>query len=131
MRDGGAGIPPRVLVVEDNTLIAMELTLILEEAGYLPVGPASDAATALSLIDKSAPHCAVLDINLGPALTSAPIARRLNALAIPFVYLSGYTETYSPDELPAGTILPKPVEPDTLAAALAALTEATSESECP
>ena len=55
----------RVLVVEDEALIAMDLQALLEEAGYQVLGPANSSAAALALIDNEEPDVALLDVNLG------------------------------------------------------------------
>lgn len=121
MRDAGRDRPARVLVVEDEPLIGLEVVFILEDAGYLPLGPARDVASALRIIDDEAPDCGVLDINLGRDTTSAPIARRLTALGIPYIYLSSYGENFLAGDLPHARMLPKPVDPSALAQALAGL----------
>ena len=55
----------RILVVEDEALIAMDLQALLEEAGYHVLGPANSSAAALALIDNDEPDVALLDVNLG------------------------------------------------------------------
>ncbi len=67
----------RVLVLEDEPLIAMVLVDILEEAGCTVVGPAHDADQAAKLIAESPIDVAVLDVNLGSGHTSAAIADSL------------------------------------------------------
>lgn len=80
----------RVLVVEDNTLLAADLAEFLDAAGYDVIGPAQAVAEALQLLDAG--HCdvAILDINLGQE-TSASVADKLHQRAIPIVVVSGYT----------------------------------------
>ena len=70
----------RVLVLEDEPLIAMVLVDILEEAGCTVVGPAHDADQAAKLIAESEIDVAVLDVNLGSGHTSASIADCLEGL---------------------------------------------------
>jgi CheY-like chemotaxis protein len=83
----------RILVVEDEYLIAMSLQDALETAGSIVVGPAPSVDKALQTID-SEPHidAAVLDVNLGGAL-AYPVADMLVARKIPFVFTSGYEDT--------------------------------------
>ena len=55
----------RILVVEDEALIAMDLQALLEEAGYCVLGPANTSEAALALIERDEPDVALLDVNLG------------------------------------------------------------------
>lgn len=97
----------RVLVVEDEFLIALEIAAQLGEAGYEVVGPASSVEEALALI--SAPGCdiAFLDVNLGSE-SSAPVAAALSARDIPFVVSSGYRERSLAGIFDGAEILGKP-----------------------
>ena len=80
----------RVLVVEDEYLIAIELKRWLQEAGVEVIGPVPDAEQALDLIeDEGAPDAAVLDVNLGVGETVYPVADRLAALGVPFLFATG------------------------------------------
>jgi len=80
----------RILVVEDEYLIAMNLQDGLENAGSVVLGPVPSVEKALKKIE-SEPHidAAVLDVNLGGAL-AYPVADLLAARKIPFVFTSGY-----------------------------------------
>ena len=82
----------RVLVLEDEPLIAMVLVDILEEAGCTVVGPAHDAEQAARLIAESSIDVAVLDVNLGSGHTSACIADSLKGAGTPFIFATGYGE---------------------------------------
>lgn len=101
-------IPTRVLVVEDEFVIALDLAQQLEEAGFQVSGPASNEAKALSLIDQEPPDIALLDINLGCGTTSYGIARRLIARHIPFAFLSGYSGVQIDAEFTDVPVLAKP-----------------------
>jgi DNA-binding NtrC family response regulator len=80
----------KILVVEDEPLVALLVVDILQEAGCTVVGPAYDVSTALRLFEHDSPDGAVLDINLGRDQTSAPIADVLERAGIPFIYATGY-----------------------------------------
>jgi CheY-like chemotaxis protein len=82
----------RVLVLEDEPLIAMVLVDILEEAGCTIVGPAHDAEQAAKLIAEGSIDVAVLDVNLGSGSTSASIADSLKGQGTPFIFATGYGE---------------------------------------
>ncbi|WEF24216.1 HWE histidine kinase domain-containing protein [Paracoccus sp. S3-43] len=79
----------RVLLVEDQTLIAMSLQAELEDHGLHVTGRAATVAAALALIQADPPDLAVLDVNL-TAEDSLPVAETLRARTIPFVFATGY-----------------------------------------
>lgn len=86
------GVPARlkrVLIVEDQALIAMALEMALQDEGLDPVGTATDVAGALRLIETLVPDVAVLDFDLGQH-NSVPVAEALTARGIPFVFATGY-----------------------------------------
>lgn len=86
----------RILVVEDEVVLAMELETLLGEHGLEVIGPVHNVPDALRLIDTHEPEVACLDINLRGE-TSAPIAQRLKDLKIPFILLSGYGQRLEKD----------------------------------
>ena len=57
--------PKRVLLVEDEPVVAMDLEMILRGAGYVVVGPATRLAEAMCMAEEEALDGAVLDVNLG------------------------------------------------------------------
>lgn len=91
--------------------IGMELSMIVEEGGFSPLGPAQDVESAKALLEEERPDAAILDINLGEGVTSAPLAEALRAMNVPFVYVSGYDPTYVRDHMPPAPLLSKPVDP--------------------
>ena len=106
---------PKVLVVEDEALVAMEIAQVLRDADFEVLGPARSVAAALSLIEKSGCDAAVLDINLTRE-TSEPVARKLLASGTRFVTLSGYSRTQHPPIFDGVPALVKPLRPDLLVA---------------
>jgi two-component system, response regulator PdtaR len=82
--------PARVLILEDEFMIAMEFESVLADAGYRVMGPAADIEAALKLIEEEAPDVGILDVNLGRGHTSAPVAERLAGQGIPFLLCTGY-----------------------------------------
>ena len=105
----------RVLVVEDEPLIAMDIAHTLAEAGYDVIGPAGSVAEALSLIALSGCDAAVLDVNLG-AETAEPVARELIRRGTPYIATSGYTREQQPEIMRLAPLLGKPVKPGLLIA---------------
>ena len=80
---------PRVLVVEDEAMVAMMLEDMLVELGCEIVGPASSLKAGLALVAAGGLDAAVLDVNLAGE-KAFPIADALAKHGIPFVYATGY-----------------------------------------
>jgi two-component sensor histidine kinase/CheY-like chemotaxis protein len=97
----------RILVVEDEPLLAMDITGHLEGAGATVVGPAGNAAAALSLIEQYRFHAALLDANLAGEQVG-DIAAALARENIPFVFVSGYDKNSLPKAFEEVELLPKP-----------------------
>jgi len=108
----------RVLVVEDDALIALDIANQLASAGFQVVGPAVSVVRAMKLIDDHGCDIAVLDVNLGDRETSEPIARELRARAKPFIVLSGYARDEHPREFDGAPMLSKPTTSSELIATL-------------
>jgi DNA-binding response OmpR family regulator len=100
-------IAPKVLVVEDDSLLAFEMKDILSDAGYSVVGPVATVAKALALIDALEPHAAFLDCNLDGEYSTA-VALILTAKNIPFVVVTGYESESLPDAFSNGAFFRKP-----------------------
>ena len=78
----------RILIVEDEYIIANDLELILTEAGYSVTGVADSVAEALAFMEKQKPDIVLLDIYLKGRETGIDLAKRLEELSIPFIYIS-------------------------------------------
>jgi CheY-like chemotaxis protein len=89
--DGSTHHPLRVLVVEDNLLIAETLCDALADCGCEVVGPVTDMPQGLALIAEQTPDGAMLDINLSGIL-SFPLATVLEERGVPFVFMTGYDD---------------------------------------
>ncbi len=117
-RPENAPLAGRVLLVEDNIIIAMDAQDMLRRLGAQQVDTASSAAMALAAIDRQAPGFALLDVNLGQG-TSLPVAEKLTELGIPFAFATGYGEDISALGIYAQVpVVRKPYTLDTLRAAL-------------
>ena len=101
----------RILIIEDEALVAMELRFVLEDLGYEVVGSAADARTALDLVSQKEVDLALLDIHLSDGPTGVELGRGLaNDNGVTVLYM-----TANPGMLRegvAGTIgvLPKPTD---------------------
>lgn len=98
----------RILVVEDEYLIATTLSDQLEGAGSIVVGPVASVETAIKAIESNPEiDAAVLDFNLGGAM-AYPVADALLARNIPFVFTSGYEDGALRNRYPQIRNCPKP-----------------------
>ena len=98
----------RVLVVEDESLVAMLLETILEDMGCVPVGPAATVEEGLQMASEGDPvDAALLDVNVAGKQVF-PIAEALKARGVPFVFSTGYGEGGLPDQWRGQPTLQKP-----------------------
>ena len=100
--------PLKVLVVEDESLVALDIENMLEEMGCKVVASVPRLVRALELASRLDFDLAVLDINLAGEVVY-PLAFRLAARGIPFVFSTGYSTASLPPELSDRPILKKPV----------------------
>jgi len=100
----------RILVVEDEFLIAEELRDALEDMGAVVVGPVAHVAAALAALRSGEPlDGATLDVTLGRE-KSFEVARALRDRGVPFVILTGYGEQGLPEDLRAVPRCQKPFD---------------------
>lgn len=117
-----SGTPPllsgrRVLIVEDQFLIAEEMRRAIESLGGTVVGPAPGLAAARRLLESGMPDMALLDINLGEAQVW-PIAQELRDRGVPLIFASGYEAGDLDPHFALELLLEKPVTVRVLAAAV-------------
>jgi DNA-binding response OmpR family regulator len=111
--------PVRILIIEDEPLIAMMLEDFLDALGRRVAGVADSVDTALERIGQGGIDAAILDVNLRAGEKSWPVAAALDAAGIPFMLSTGgLDETVAP-EYRGRPVLPKPF---TMAAVEKALT---------
>jgi PAS domain S-box-containing protein len=104
---------PRVLLVEDEALVAMMIQDTLAEFGFQVIGPLSTASEALAAARESHFDAAVLDINLGDGLVYT-VAEILGVRGVPFVFVTGYDIDSVDPRFSDIPILQKPIERDML-----------------
>ena len=125
----------RVLVVEDEFLVSMDIELMLRELGCEVVGPVGDVEKALRVASEQPLDLALLDINLGGQPVTA-VADALAARAVPFALCTGYRHDQLSGRYPGAPKLMKPFQIGELGTALRAATaaagpEATSSAGSP
>ncbi len=81
----------RILVVEDEMLILMNIEMALEDLGCTAISAAGSVAEALSLLAQQSFDAAMIDVNLG-GKKSYPVADKLTELGIPFAFSTGYAD---------------------------------------
>lgn len=97
----------RILVVDDEPLIAMDVVTSLRDAGCEAAGPASTVEKALALIESTDLDAALLDANLG-GRTVDDIAAALTRRNVPFVFMTGYGKDGLPRAFNHVTMISKP-----------------------
>ena len=109
----------RVLLVEDDILLLMELEAILREAGAEIAGRCRTVREALAVTDRDGVAAAILDVRVGRE-TIAPVARRLASRGTPFIFYTGQVES-DPDlaEWTGHHVLSKPGRAGAIVAAVA------------
>ncbi|AOR80343.1 response regulator [Novosphingobium resinovorum] len=97
----------RVLVVEDEMLVAMNIEDTLTELGAIVVGPAMRLDTALDLAEREEFDLAMLDVNIHGG-RSYPVATLLKSRGVPFIFATGYGHAADVDEFSDIATLAKP-----------------------
>lgn len=109
---------PRILIAEDNYLMAEEVVEAVRGCGYAVAGAAPSVERGLALIARDAVDGAVLDIDLA-GTPSFVMCRALTAKGVPFIFLSAYSpNTVVPEEFSTAPHLAKPFVPSALKSAL-------------
>ena len=108
--------PERMLVLEDNMIIALDLEDMLVRLGVKQVMVASSVAQAFEAINDEKPPFAILDVNLGQE-TSFPVAEALQDAGVPFAFGTGFGDSAAfPDRFRDTPVLQKPYSAESVAA---------------
>lgn len=107
----------RVLVVEDEALVAMMIEDVLTELGHEIVAVAGRLNEALSLASELSIDFAVLDLNLNGERTD-PVAASLRSRGIPFIFATGYGVAGVNEMWSGVPVVQKPFQPRDIAAAI-------------
>jgi CheY-like chemotaxis protein len=113
----------RVLIIEDETLIALLLEDMLTDLGCTILGSASSVDAAIEILDRTPPGVAVLDINLGGEKSYA-VAEALAKRGVPFIFSTGYADGRLDAPWQDRPMLQKPFGQEQLAEALEAALKA-------
>lgn len=110
----------RVLIVEDEYLIAHDMEYSLQQAGAEVVGPIPDAQQALALIKTSKLDAAILDVNLRKEEVYS-VADKLSARGIPYLFATGEVQIADRSDYRSRPKLEKPILEDELLRAVGKL----------
>ena len=110
----------RILIVEDEMLVAMLIEDAISDLGHVVVGPAMRLEAALDVAETEDFDFAILDINLA-GKQSFPVADRLTQRGIPFMFASGYGAAGLIDPYRHAAVVQKPFSPDQIAKVLGKL----------
>ncbi|MBW3096404.1 HWE histidine kinase domain-containing protein [Pseudohoeflea coraliihabitans] len=123
-------MPDRLLLLEDNLIIALDVEEVLTDLGIKKVTVCGEVASALAAVDEGV-DCAMLDINLGSE-TSFPVAEALLERGIPFVFASGYGDATSlPASLAETPILSKPYDREAIVRSIRSVMPGSAPSRPP
>jgi CheY-like chemotaxis protein len=117
-----------VLVVEDESIVSLMVESMLTELGCTEVWYASGVSEALEILAERTPDAAVLDVNLAGE-QAYPVASRLAAEAIPFIFATGYGASGINREWDTRPVIQKPFHSDALASALATALQPATRGE--
>ncbi|MEQ9317457.1 MAG: PAS domain S-box protein [Henriciella sp.] len=130
LKPGAVASPPKieglkVLLVEDEVVVAMDMEFKLEELGCAVIGPAASVQEALSVLSTEQPDIALVDANLAGERVDE-VVKALSERNIPFVFSTGYGRETLPADFRDAGILAKPFNDDQLNAALQSLASEAS-----
>ena len=108
----------RILIVEDEVLVAMDMAYSLEEYGAEIIGPVHSLDDALTIVGEEYVQAAVLDVDLF-GVESYPVAHKLQSQNVPFLFNTGHASRHEISDLfGAVPVCVKPTDSETLAGVL-------------
>ena len=110
----------KILICEDNVIVAMSLEMAIEDAGHRSLGFVSSSADCRAKVAKSRPDLVLVDLDLADGPTGPALVEHLADLGIPSIVVSGQAETAPVDR--AAACLSKPVTDARLVRAIAGVT---------
>ena len=119
--------PWRILVIEDEPMISIDVQDILLDAGFQIAGVAARLDKALHLIEHAVFDAALVDANLAGE-SATPAAEALTTRGVPFIVLSGYSPEQQPQELRAAPFIAKPCQSSRLVEMLNSVLQKTGNA---
>jgi CheY-like chemotaxis protein len=111
----------RILVIEDEAIIALDVADIVRNAGHEVVGIAATEKTAVELARKHSPHLVLADIQLRGADSGiAAVNEIMETMTVPVIFVTGFPERLlTGKRVEPAFVISKPFDPDLLRAAIA------------
>ena len=111
----------RVLVIEDEAVIALDVADIVRNAGHQVVGIAATEKTAIELARQHSPHLVLADIQLrGSDSGISAVNQIMKSMSVPVIFVTGYPERLlTGKQVEPAFVISKPFDPDLLRAAIA------------
>lgn len=103
----------RILIVDDEPIIALSLEEMLIDAGFKVAAVAHKIDKAIALIESGGCDAAIIDANLA-GVSASPVASALAARGLPFIVLSGYSREQLQGDFPGAHFMQKPCRPTQL-----------------
>jgi CheY-like chemotaxis protein len=119
----------RILIVEDETLIALELESLLQDAGHEVVGIAASSQEAIALSSSHRPDLAFVDVHLADGPTGIEVARSLAGQGVTVLFMTANAKRIPEDYAGAQGIIAKPYTERGVRQALAYVSEASQETD--
>lgn len=110
-------MPAKILIVEDEMLVAINLEMILEDLGHDSVGIVPDLASAEPFYDAEL-DLALVDLNLRDGLTGPQIAERFSARGVPVLFITANPRMLGDGISGTVGVITKPTDPPTVQAAV-------------
>lgn len=122
IQDHAASGKRHVLVVEDETVIGIDIQCLLEEHGYGVAGIHNDMSSALEFLqgETGKVDCAIVDIEIDGA-NCLPITAELDRLGVPYILVTGHNRQMARELGLDAWVIEKPFRDDQLASTLSAL----------
>ncbi len=88
-------IPKRILVIEDEQIVARDLQNVLRRLGHVPLGPAANGLDAIQMAAETLPDLILMDVQLDGAMSGIDASIEIAShRAVPIVYITAYPGTF-------------------------------------
>jgi DNA-binding response OmpR family regulator len=115
---GEGGVSLRILIVEDDGILALDEEALVRSLGFEVLGPVGHLEDALRIVAVERIDGAILDIHLDENATSYPVAAELENRGIPFLFLTGLGNAGLAKLFPRAAVVWKPFDPEALRIAI-------------
>lgn len=122
-------MPPRILIMEDEFIVALDLSDMAADLGFEVAGPYATLSEGVAAVRQSPPDAAILDVQLADGEVF-PLADQLVELGVPIIFHSGHADSRAlHSRYPGAHSASKPCSPDLIARYLREATRAEAEAD--